>query len=333
MFRARCDILRYQMNREKKFKPTWFFCALTSGILLFFLWVGFCLTDKNSLAAETKRLTNPLLGIMKFKELRPFKSQIEETIEREKASGNIREAAVYFRSLGDGITIGINEKEEFCPASILKVPVMLCYYKMAEQNPDILNKKIKYEAVDLGGIGAGVPQESSAKIGQSYSVDELIHFMIAESDNTANKILLNSLPRGTIRKTFDDFGIDADRYTANSQFVSLRIVAGFLRTLYNASYINEELSQRALTYLTESNYKSGIVAGLPTNIVVAHKFGERFFPDIDEKQLHEIAIVYYPNNPYILAVMTKGSEYGRLSTAIRNISKSVYDEVDSQYSK
>ncbi|MCU0651487.1 MAG: class A beta-lactamase-related serine hydrolase [Candidatus Omnitrophica bacterium] len=252
-------------------------------------------------------------------------------IEKDKAAGLVEEAAVYFRSLSDGLWFGIDERKEFSPASILKIPVMLTYFKMAEDNPGILNEKFKYEPQDTGGFVPGVKQNSTAEIGKYYSIDELIGFLIAESDNNADVILLRNLPPDALNNTFRDFGIDVSNIPPEGDFVSLKICAGFLRVLYNASYINEALSEKALEYLAKSTYRDGIVAGLPQDIAVAHKFGERFSSQTGKRQLHEMAIVYYPKNPYVLAIMTKGNDYSSLSKVIRDISELIYKEIDAQY--
>jgi beta-lactamase class A len=285
--------------------------------------------ESGSAEVKSTELLNPLLRYMKFKELKPFRDKLEIWIEKEKEQGRVREVSVYFRSLTVGIWTGINEREGFCPASILKVPVMMTYFRMAEKDPAILEKKIKYSPENPTGYVPGVIQKSSAEIGKYYSVDELIRLMIAESDNIADLRLLYNLPPGELERTFSDFGMDMSTLSAGKDFVSLKIVSTFLRVLYNASYLNEAMSEKALRYLTECTYRDGIVAGLPKDIVVAHKFGERFFQN--EKQLHEVAIVYHTENPYILAIMTKGDDQSKLSEVIKNISELVYREVDSQY--
>lgn len=277
-------------------------------------------------------LINPLLKYMKFKEIKPFKDKIEELIKKEKDAGLASDIAVYFRSLAGGIWMGIDEKKEFAPASVLKIPIMLTYYRLAEKNPDILNKKIKYIRGNISYV-SGVPIESSAEIGKYYSVDELIGLLITESDNAADKLLCDNLPPGELDKTFADFGINLAGVSPKGEFASLKICAGFLRVLYNASYLNEAFSEKALRYLEKSKYRDGIVAGLPNDVAVVHKFGERFYANTGEKQLHEFGIIYYPNNPYILGVMVRGKDYDSMSRVIKDISELVYKEVDAQHKR
>jgi beta-lactamase class A len=102
-----------------------------------------------------------------------------------------------------------------------------------------------------------------------------------------------------------------------------------MRILYNASYLEPELSERALTILTEAEFSEGVAKKLPSSVPVAHKFGERLL-DNEIKQLHDCGIVYFPQNPYVLCVMTKGQDWEKLAQTIQDVSKMVYDEVNSR---
>ena len=65
--------------------------------------------------------------------------------------------------------------------------------------------------------------------------------------------------------------------------------------------------------------------------MVAHKFGERGIigqDGIEQKQLHDCGIIYYPNHPYILCVMTRGYKLAELEEIVRTVSKNIYQEVE-----
>jgi hypothetical protein len=40
--------------------------------------------------------------------------------------------------------------------------------------------------------------------------------------------------------------------------------------------------------------------------------------------------VYYPQNPYLLCIMTEGDDFNALSEVIGIVSKAVYEEFDSR---
>jgi len=114
--------------------------------------------------------------------------------------------------------------------------------------------------------------------------------------------------------------------------MSVKEYASFFRILFNASYLNRDMSTKALRILSAVDYKNGIVAGVPSSVRVVHKFGERTLgPKLETKQLHDCGIVYYPNHPYLLCVMTRGSSFESLNEIVTDVSRLIYRELDSQY--
>ncbi len=60
---------------------------------------------------------------------------------------------------------------------------------------------------------------------------------------------------------------------------------------------------------------------MDSGIVIADKYGENDYDGI--KQLHDAGIVYYPESPYLLCIMTKGKKWGVVRETIVDISKTV----------
>jgi len=90
------------------------------------------------------------------------------------------------------------------------------------------------------------------------------------------------------------------------------------------------MSEKALQYLSLQDFPQGIAAGVPIGTAVAAKFGEHARGDHgEEKQLHEFGIVYHPKGHYILGVMTQGKDFDQQAGIIRDVSRLVYEAVDS----
>jgi hypothetical protein len=106
--------------------------------------------------------------------------------------------------------------------------------------------------------------------------------------------------------------------------------SGFFRILYNASYLNREMSEKALQLLSLQDFPQGIAGGVPEGIKVAAKFGE-IVPENNREdvQLHEFGIVYHPKSHYILGIMTQGGDFATQAELIRDISRMIYSEVDT----
>ncbi len=274
--------------------------------------------------------TSPLLECFSAKSDAPenykLQRKIENLITKKIANIEITEASVYFRDLANGPWIGINENEKFTPASLLKVPIMISYYTLAEKDPMILEKKIKVLKDYSNQTLPNIKPEKMVEPEKEYSTQELINAMIIESDNLAANTLLSNLPEDVLNKTFADLGLNLPTLEKPENYMTVKDYSSFFRVLYNASYLDRNYSEKALKLLSKTKYNEGLIAGLPVNTKVAHKFGERKNIGID--QLHDCGIIYKENKDYLLCVMTRGNDFNKLSETIKELSKLVYDNTN-----
>lgn len=279
-------------------------------------------------------LINPLLECeiespQRKKELISIEHKLEEKVGEMKQLHNISEMAVYLRDLNNGPWIGVDEDKTFSPASLLKIPVMIAYYTEAERNPSILKKKVVYTGNTNFNANENIKPSNAIEKGREYTINELIRRMIVYSDNDAMALLVQNLPLSVQDKVYQDLGLSIPGVKGLEDFMTVREYASFFRILYNASYLSREYSQKALELLSEVDFENGIRAGVPSNIRVANKFGERNFQG--RKQLHDCGIVYYPNNPYLLCIMSRGDDFSEMAQSIKDVSSLVYREFDSLY--
>lgn len=242
----------------------------------------------------------------------------------------LTDAAVYFRDLNNGPTFGINEQGEFFPASLLKVPVMMVYYHLAEQDKSLLERELVFEKpADFGMTPTIVPRETIIP-GQAYSIGELIQRMIVYSDNQALGMLTSRMPMKEIQNLFAMVGVGEDVLVDPEAKLTIKEYAGFFRILFNSSYLSREYSEKALALLASTDYHDALPAGVQQGFSVAHKFGEAGTGDV-ERQLHDCGIVYFPHHPYLACVMTRGKDTDQLKQSIVAISKFIYEKIDEQY--
>ncbi|MFZ2719503.1 MAG: serine hydrolase [Minisyncoccia bacterium] len=278
-------------------------------------------------------LTNPLLQCDLGQEylaqnsIRPFRSTIEMQISTLKNEGKATHISYYFRDLNNGSWFGLNEKETFSPASLLKVPLLIHILAQAEKDPNILNTQIEYMGGDADAAQFVVPQNPIA-VGKVYTVSDLLQHMMVESDNNAALLLAEFAGPDKFKTIFTDLGLSLPPTVNNTGSMSVRDYASFFRILFNASYISQPASEGALILLSQSKFKEGIVAGVPSDVLVAHKFGEREFEG--QKQLHDCGIVYAGKSPYLLCIMTRGNDFKKLESVIATLSRTTYDQVNSQ---
>lgn len=270
--------------------------------------------------------------VIKKHEYVKLNQDINSYIAYEKSRNHIHHISVYFRDLHAGPTLGIQEQARFAPASLLKVPLLISYLELAEKEPDLLNKKIIFKnSSDI--IEQTSTNSSILKENNQYTVDELLSYMIVQSDNTAYAVLLSTqkilYPKNSFQETLLDLGLISPR-TPTEDTITVKAYSSLFRHLYNSSFLSPEMSEKALGLLQKSEFHKGLVAGVPSGTIVAHKFGERDGLTIGEKQLHDCGIIYYPGNPYLLCVMTRGDNFDELAGVIKTVSEKVYKEVDSR---
>lgn len=266
-----------------------------------------------------------------------LKHELIDYIDEAKKEGKVTNVSIYFRDLDNGPTLGIQEHTKFAPASLLKLPLLVTYLSLNEDMPGLLKNEIMYE-------GTNIPIDDSSQFykpkktiysGITYSVEQMLEYMIENSDNKSYYVLrkyLNDLSPKTdlLKETYVDLGI-IDPKDLLEETISVKSYASIFVQLYHSSFLDtRDSSEKALEILSKVDWSDGLKSGVPKDIVIAHKFGERYGFSGDLKQLHDCGIVYYPNNPYLLCIMTQGSDFATLANVIGKISKMTYEEFDSR---
>jgi beta-lactamase class A len=260
-------------------------------------------------------------------ELDSIKSKVDAYIREKKKGGVLAQASVYLKTHRTGYWFEINGNAMYNPGSLMKVAIMLTYLRDSEEQPNLLDKMLllsgKVNGVGVKQIRTSPPLE----IGKSYSVRDLIKEMIVNSDNDATDLLNKNINRNTFASVMSDLGSRTPDLDDPNFEMSVLEYNRYLRVLYNGSYVSRANSDWALSLLTKSNYKGALVKLLPNDLMVAHKFGERPYPD--GFNFHEGGIVYLKNNPYTVVVMTRGKDYQALPDFVADISKLCYEGVKS----
>jgi beta-lactamase class A len=207
---------------------------------------------------------------------------------------------------------------------------MVTYFKDAESVPSVLEKTLVYSSSTVDQIN-GVPFSSASnlQVGKSYPVEQLIEAMIINSDNGAKDVLLDNINQNSFIEVHTDLGLPNPAVVQNYT-ITAKEYAVLLRVLYNATYLGRQYSEKALQIMSQATYNQGLVAGVPKGTAVAQKFGEALDstnPNQPEINLSDCGIIYHPTHPYILCVMTKGTDINALTQTIASISNIVWNQV------
>jgi beta-lactamase class A len=285
------------------------------------------------------RHINPLLAcdiaeeVLRTPEMSNFKGKIENFISNRKDKHSSTKVSVYFRELNNGLWFSIGDAEQFTPASLRKVPLMIALLKQSEIYPEknLLNQSVKFELSRNYNSNQNIKPSQMLVPGQKYTVIDLIYRMIVYSDNNAFTALSKLVSIPELDNVYTNLRILSPDTTKDDNFQSVQTYESFFRVLYNASYLSKEASDWALDTLSKSEFKAGLVAGVPPSITVSHKFGEHSDVDSGTVQLHDCGIVYYPQNPYLLCVMSRGPNFESLIDVISEVSRIAFTEVDTQH--
>lgn len=253
------------------------------------------------------------------------KNDITEIINSYKQSGKITTASVYLRKLGSGDFITAGDEIKYNPGSLLKVPELITFCKMREKDPGLFDKKVAY-TTPLNLKKQAFFLSKSIELGKTYTIRELLYYMIAYSDNVATMLLNQRMDLVIFKKVFTDLGLPDPDMAKTDIPITAKDYSLFIRVLYNGTYLNTEDSEYCTELLTHSDFTQGLLSGIPKELRVAHKFGEAF--DGADAHFSESGIVYLSNNPYLLTVMTKGKKNTELPAVISEISKKIFSTME-----
>ena len=274
--------------------------------------------DVDATVSENNRynLLNPARKFVKQEDLiinfQPLRDYLNDKYEADQ------NVSIYFEYLPTGSNISINKDVEFYPASLLKVPITMTVVKKIEKGEwKWTNKLVLMPSDKNKGFGSLYKEPSNS----TYTIDELVRRSLSDSDNTANFILVRNLEISEIEDVNNHIGFSGI-ITASGNLSAKRYSVIF-RSLYNASYLSEENSQKLLSYLSQSPFKEYIESGLPSGTPFAHKIGTE-----EEKGIYlDSGIVYAANRPYILTIMAKSKKEQLAQEKMKNISEKVYNYV------
>jgi beta-lactamase class A len=258
--------------------------------------------------SSTSNNTNPIL---QYNNLKPL---ILSEIETYDDPINI---GFFLQDTETGAYLGINEKEGFHPASLLKIPVLMAIFKRAERNEIKLNDLVTIMPEDLDQNYGQLYKEGA---GSQHSYINLAEYMILNSDNTAKNALRRQLSNDELNAVFTHMGIP-NPYFENNQLITPRDYNRFFKSLYFSTFINQYYSEKILDLATDTQTENLLSRFVPPEIQISHKFGER--PD----GLSDCGIIYEPKNPYFLCIMTKNIPIIKAGELIAKLSAITYQHI------
>ncbi len=147
------------------------------------------------------------------------------------------------------------------------------------------------------------------------NVSQCFDVMIVNSDNPCSEWFGSKIGWNTITSESRAIGMSSTNMGFGTKSSTVNDQTLFLMKLQNGSLLEPAERDRLLSVMKRQVYRSGIPAG--TRVSVADKVG---FLD---GMLHDSAIVYAPGGTYTMSIYTKGSTWGAMADAARQINTQI----------
>lgn len=248
--------------------------------------------------------------------------------------------ALAVRHLENGTEFGHEPDAVMPTASLIKLPVMVTAYRLADEGKLDLNRMLTLKAEDkVPGSGILTTHFSP---GAQISVRDAIRLMIAYSDNTATNLVLDQIGLKTTAQTMEQLGYPNTKVHAkvfrgdtsvfperSKQFglgsTSPREMIALLTLLHQKQLASPVACEAMLEHLSACEDKDKLVRELPAGTKFAHKTGSVNAVRTDA------GIMTTPAGPIAICVMTSDNEDKRWTrenaaeVVCGRIGRAVYD--------
>jgi beta-lactamase class A len=222
-------------------------------------------------------------------------------------------------SAGGGFSI--NGGDTYVAASTFKIPLNLYLFNKFKAGSISPDAGMEYLQNDYEG---GTGKVQYAKVGTRYKIRTLSKYSIIYSDNVATNMLLRLLGRKNTKDFMRSLGgivVDDANNTSCPDDMAI-----YLKALYDFCNDNPELGSELMGYFENTIFSDRLPKLLPEGTIIAHKIGNM------TSAVHDVGIIY-ADRTYILAVMSKNVSEEEAYDVIANISKKVFDFMQSNGTK
>jgi beta-lactamase class A len=236
--------------------------------------------------------------------------------------------------LGSGQTFLLRADDVFPQASSIKIAVLAELYHQAQQSEPgkakltdlytVQTSDLVQDSDIMGGLMPGVTRVTNR---------DLATMMVAVSDNSATNVLIDRLNMKHINDLMASLGLthtllrrkmmDIQAASEGRENISTpREMMALLEDLYRGKVLNKEMTEDFFKLLS-THKDSFLPRSLPDSVRVANKPGEL------EGVRNDSGVVFVPNRPYVVCVMTTYLRHERAGeAAIGRISEIAYQLFD-----
>lgn len=324
------ETIKKSLRKKKKKEPPKPWGKKERKLILFTILITVAVSSALAISAREWKLPGfPRINIPSLKSepiIITKKPRLKDTTieqEEEKAKKVLKDLedltkdlsgvyGLYVINLNSGFVYGEAQNEDFQAASLIKLPVMVGMYTEAEEGMlDLDEKYVLKESDKVGGSGSLYSKPAGTKL----TFREIIKLMGKQSDNTAYRIALKTLGEDKVEEIISEIGMTNTSFENNQ---TTPFDTGlFFQKLWSGKLVNREHQEELFGFLTDTIYEDWISAGIPDDVVVAHKFG---------RELHVVndAGIIFTEEPFVIVIFSKGIVESEADEVLPEITKAVY---------
>lgn len=211
-----------------------------------------------------------------------------------------------------------NPDERIITASLYKLGVL------AEAERRVENGELHYSDIIVIQPEDITQDGSFEEAGTELTLDQALEAMITISDNGTAQALWHLLGGQNIDASLAKWGIPDFHVAFNESednVATPRAIGQFFTLLAKKQLVSAAASDRMLARLERQRINDRLPAGLPDNVVVAHKTGNLV------GLTHDAGIIYTPSGPRVVVAMTWDAFPEEANALIANIGALVYGAV------
>lgn len=234
-------------------------------------------------------LPSPFAAPQQDAELRAV---IDEALVGVKGS-----VSVVVHNLLDGRSAALNENRVYYAASTYKMALLYEAYRQVESGErdldDLLTLEQKYVEYDLDTLDL-----LGLHSGDQLTLGDALRAMIIVSDTPTAVLVQDTLGADRVDATLRALGLTKTEFNNRDLPATAQDMARLLEAIAAGEGVSGQSRLAMLSLLTQEQITGGIVSGIPKGAPVAHKTGNLGSAN------HDVALVWGPAGPYIIAVMT-----------------------------
>ena len=261
-----------------------------------------------------------------------MKRELRDNILEELAAMEGR-VGFYFKNLVTGENLGYNQREQFLPASIVKLPLLAAMLLMRERGETDFREKITIKRDEkLPGCGVVSHMTGDENGDVTLDIETLYKFMIVISDTTATNALYKHYGNDAVISALKELGLEGTQFN-RAFYDSIREEKGIqnyfvpeeigelLEKMYDRRLVSEKVSEEIEKILLQQQVNHKMGGMLPIGFPIAHKTGE------EEDKSHDVGIVYV-KEPFIACFASYKTDIPAFEDFIRRTVYEITKDID-----